>query len=60
MSQRDEFDVHLAGCVECVAYVKTYNETVELGRAAFLDLDAAVSADVPDDLVKAIVAARRA
>ena len=59
-SQRDEFDAHLAGCVECVAYLKTYNETVELGRAAFEVLDAAVPADVPEDLVKAILAARRA
>ncbi len=59
-SQRDEFDAHLAECVECVAYLKTYNETVTLGKAAFEDHDAAVPADVPEDLVKAILAARRA
>ncbi len=59
-SQREEFDAHLAECVECVAYLKTYNETVTLGKAAFEDPDAAVPADVPEDLVKAILAARRA
>lgn len=57
-SQRDEFDEHLAACVACVAYMKTYAETIELGKAAFRDPDAPVPADVPEDLVKAILAAR--
>jgi len=59
-SQRGEFDAHLAACVECVRYLKTYNETVALGKAAFEDLDAAVPAGVPEDLVKAILVALRA
>jgi anti-sigma factor RsiW len=57
-SQRDEFDGHLAACVACVAYMKSYEETIELGKAAFKDPDAPVPADVPEDLVKAILAAR--
>ncbi len=60
LSQREEFDAHLAECLECVAYVKTYNKTVTLGKAAFEDQGAAVPADVPEDLVTAILAARRA
>jgi anti-sigma factor RsiW len=56
--QRDEFDGHLAACVACVAYMKTYAETIELGKAAFKDPDAEVPKDVPEDLVKAILAAR--
>jgi uridine kinase len=59
-SQRDEFDEHLAACVACVAYMKTYVETIELGKAAFRDPDAPVPADVPEYLVKAILAARGA
>lgn len=59
-SQRNEFDEHLAACVACVAYMKTYTETIELGKAAFKDPDAPVPADVPEDLVKAILAARGA
>jgi len=57
--QRDEFDGHLAQCVACVAYMKTYAETIELGKAAFKDPDAAVPEEVPEDLVKAVLKARR-
>ena len=59
-TQRDQFDHHLAACVACVAYMKTYSATVELGKAAFDDLDANVPDDVPADLLKAVLAARRA
>ena len=59
-AQRDEFDGHLAACVACVAYMKTYSETITLGKAAFKDPEAPVPAEVPEDLVKAILSARRA
>jgi anti-sigma factor RsiW len=59
-TERDEFDAHMAACTACVAYMKTYVETVELGKAAFKDPDAAVPEDVPEDLIKAILASRRA
>lgn len=58
--QRDEFDGHLAACVACVAYMKTFDATIELGKAAFRNPDAAVPDDVPEDLVKAILDSRRA
>ena len=58
--QRDQFDEHLAACVACVAYMKTYMATVELGKASFADLEARIPDDVPEDLVKAILASRRA
>ena len=58
-SQRDEFDAHLAQCVACVAYMKTYAATIELGKAAFRDPDAAVPDEVPEDLVTAVLEARR-
>ena len=57
--QRDDFDRHLADCVACVAYMNTYRETIELGKAAFRDPDAPVPGDVPEDLVKAILEVRR-
>lgn len=59
-SQRDEFEAHLAECVACVAYLKTYQQTVTLGKAAFTNLDVPVPSDVPEDLIKGILAARRA
>lgn len=57
-SQRDAFDRHVADCVACVAYLNTYCETIELEKAAFKDPEAPVPADVPEDLVKAVLAAR--
>jgi anti-sigma factor RsiW len=59
-SQRDEFDFHLTECAECVAYLKTYDKTIQLGRGAFMELEAGLPADVPDELIRAILAARRA
>jgi anti-sigma factor RsiW len=55
---RQRFDHHLSLCINCQRYLTSYRETVSLGKRAFADDDAAVPADVPDDLVKAILAAR--
>ncbi len=57
-AQRFEFDAHMAVCPPCVAYLDTYRRTVELGKRAFRDLDAPLPEDVPEDLVRAILAAR--
>lgn len=56
--QRVAFDAHLAECSACVAYLKSYERTVALGKDAFADPDAPVPTEVPDELVKAILAAR--
>lgn len=58
-AQRHAFERHLAQCDECVAYLRTYEQTVRLGKAAFDDLDAAADRQVPRELVDAIVATRR-
>ena len=55
---RGGFDRHLALCPNCVAYVKTYRTTIELGRRAFADDEADAGTEVPDELVRAILAAR--
>jgi anti-sigma factor RsiW len=55
---RQPFDYHLSLCVNCQRYLASYRETVALGKRAFDDEDAAVPAEVPEDLVKAILAAR--
>lgn len=65
-----EFERHLGLCTSCQAYLQNYQATVRLGKAAFADadaldpegagLDGAVPEDVPEDLVKAILAARAA
>jgi len=55
---RAAFDRHLALCPNCVAYVKTYRTTIEIGRRAFADDEADAGTEVPDELVRAILAAR--
>jgi len=55
---REPFDYHLGLCINCQRYLASYRETVVLCKRAFDDDDAAVPADVPEDLVKAILAAR--
>ena len=56
---RAQFEEHLAACINCRRYLTNYEETVKLGRRAFDDEDAAVPPEVPEDLIKAILAARR-
>ncbi len=56
---RARFDHHLSLCANCRKYLTSYEETVKLGKRAFADEEAALPADVPEELVKAILAARR-
>ena len=58
---RTAFDRHLSLCPNCVAYVKTYRTTIELARRALHDdqTDATLT-DVPADLIRAILTAKRA
>ena len=51
--QRFVFETHLKVCRECRDYLAAYRASLELARASYRDAPAA-----PDDLVKAIVAAR--
>ena len=55
---RQPFDYHLSLCVNCERYLASYRETVALGKRAFDDVDAELPSEVPEDLVKAILAAR--
>lgn len=56
---RAQFNAHLELCINCRRYLTSYEETVKLGRRAFASDDAEVPPEVPEDLVKAILAARR-
>lgn len=57
--QRALFERHLQLCPNCRRYLASYESSVRLGRHAFDDDDAAVPGDVPNELVEAILAARR-
>ena len=56
-AQREVFEAHLAVCASCVAYMKTYQETVRLGKEVCSRPEGPVPEDVPEDMVKAVLAA---
>ena len=53
------FEHHLELCVNCRTYLAGYRATVTLGQRAFADDDAAVPPQVPEELVQAILNARK-
>jgi len=55
----EAFEWHLARCPSCREYVAQYRQTIIAGRRAFVDAEAPAPDDVPDELVKAILEARR-
>jgi predicted anti-sigma-YlaC factor YlaD len=54
---RSLFEEHLAECPDCVAYLRSYADTIGATKDAY-EVDA-VEAGVPERLVRAILAARR-
>jgi anti-sigma factor RsiW len=52
---RAQFDRHLSVCPNCRAYIATYQATIDLGRKAFAAPDADAQAEVPEELVSAIL-----
>ncbi len=57
--EKDRFDEHLALCADCAHYLRSYRETVRLGKM-ICHGDDALPDDIPEDLVEAILEARRA
>lgn len=55
---RAKFEAHLEKCTACTDYLDGYTKTVALGKESFEEPEAAV-AEMPDELVEAILAARR-
>jgi len=57
---RSSFEGHMDACPSCITYLDTYRETVALGKSVLCDTpDGPVPEDVPDNLVQAILAARK-
>ena len=52
---RDAVDAHLAVCRDCAAYLRQYLDTIAAAPDAFADEELT---DVPDELVRAILASR--
>ena len=58
-AQRAEFERHIQLCPPCLDYLETYKKTIRLGKTVCQAEEDAVSGDVPEELVQAILAARR-
>lgn len=57
--ERAEFEKHLALCPWCVAYLDSYQKTMELEQAAFAQTEGdPPPADAPEELIQAILRAR--
>ena len=59
LTHRMAFQMHVLFCSECKAYIRKYKTTMALGKAVFQTGDRDARDEVPEDLIKAIVAARR-
>ena len=55
---RATFEYHLNVCKNCQRYLASYRETIKLGKRAFGAPDADLPSQVPEELVRAILAAR--
>ena len=56
--EKSVFEWHLAICRECRDYLAAYRRSIELGRGVLGAAEEPVPADVPEDLIKAILDAR--
>lgn len=53
------FRIHLLFCRECRDYLNSFTRAMALGKATFEHPDAVVPDEVPEDFVRAVLAARR-
>lgn len=58
-AQRHAFEAHVAVCDGCVAYIRSYEQAVRLGRTAFESPGDPAAQQSPKQLIEAIIAARR-
>ena len=57
-SERVVFEEHMGMCLPCVAYIESYKEAVELGKAVCKADADDLPDDVPENLITAILASR--
>ena len=55
---RMRFEAHLARCLQCIDYLRSYRATVHRVRDHHAALDDEPCADIPEALVAAILASR--
>ena len=57
--QRLVFEIHMKICRECREYLVAFKRSIDVSKRVFTDLDEQVPDDVPEDLVRAIIDARK-
>ena len=57
--QTKVFEWHLRVCRECREYLAAYERSIEAGKAVLGPGEEAVPEDVPEDLIRAVLDARR-
>ncbi len=57
-TELDLFEQHLVDCPPCITYLETYRQTAHLGQVC-RDPEGPVPEDAPEQLVRAILAARK-
>lgn len=57
---RASFDHHLSLCPNCVTYLEQFAATIRAGKLAFADDEAGGECSLPEELIRAILEARRA
>jgi anti-sigma factor RsiW len=57
--RRAEVDRHLAVCPSCVEYMRSYQEAVKMGKVSMRADDSAAPGDVPEELLRAVLGARK-
>ena len=53
-AERTEFEKHLVICRSCVAYLRTYQQTIKLEIATRIE-----EVTIPEELVRAIMSSRK-
>jgi anti-sigma factor RsiW len=56
--QREVFEEHLGTCPDCVAYLRSYEITIKATQAACAPVRDPAANEVPEDLIRAILAAK--
>lgn len=53
-TERSEFEKHLEVCHSCVAYIRTYRQTIKMEIKSRIE-----DVTIPEELVRAIMASRK-
>jgi anti-sigma factor RsiW len=59
LTKRAAFELHLALCCDCRSYLHNFQTTISATKQAFADPSEPIPAEVPEDLVQAILKSRQ-